>query len=132
MREFDNPSSATNSLVGKGFVMAVLTQWTLGNQIWAGGRFLKKLGPPPPEIWELRVTDPAAQARLFGRFAEPDTLVLTNFHTRGYLGKMGSANWNDAMKQCELQWKQLFQDFEPFSASLMSEYVTENCHDFKI
>jgi hypothetical protein len=135
MRDFDNPNSATNLLCGRGNIQAAFTLWTRGDLIWAmngKGMFLKRLDPPPPEIWEIRVMEPTTQVRIFCRFAEPDTLVVTNIHTRGHLGKKGSANWKDAMAQCEKQWNSLFEDLRPFAAASVGNYVTENCHDFKI
>jgi hypothetical protein len=75
-------------LVGKAYIVAALDRWVLGEKIYGRkrGEFLDRLKPPPPDVWEIRVTVPAIQARMFGRFAEPDTLILTKFHTRAVLG----------------------------------------------
>jgi len=135
MKDFDDPSSAVNLLVRKGFVEAALTRWTTGGLVWGDkkkGRFLDRLCPPPPEIWEMRVTEPTVQARLFGRFAEPDTLILTNFHTRSYLGAKGSQAWIAAMNNCAQVWDALLPNHPPFSGSTIHDYVTENCDDFPI
>lgn len=134
MKEFDDPSSAVNLLVGNGFIKAALTRWVSGGRIYGDRRrrFLSRLSPPPPEIWEIRVTEPIVQARLFGRFAEPDTLILTNFHTRGHLGDKGSAAWKTAMADCERLWRDLFQNMEPFCGNNINAYVTENCDAFPI
>ncbi len=130
MVDYDDPHSATNILVGKGFIEAALLRWTAGNRVYKG--FLKRLDPPPPEIWELRVTEPVAQGRLFGRFACADAFILTNLHTRQMLGAKGSSTWERAMAACEACWKDLFGDAEPFSGPSIHAYVTENCDDFKI
>lgn len=85
MKDFDDPRSAVNLLVGKGYIAAAMTRWVSGGLVYGDnrrGRYLDRLTSPPPEIWEIRVTEPAVQGRLFGRFAEPDTLILTKFHTR--------------------------------------------------
>jgi hypothetical protein len=106
-RKLDDPSSAVSVLVGRGKIEAALTRWTLGNQIYGDGkkaRFLKRLEAPPPEVWEIRITEPNAQARLFGRFALPDTMILTDFHTRHLLGKRGSSQWKSACQGCVDQW----------------------------
>jgi hypothetical protein len=136
MQDYDNLSSATNVLVGKGYIKAALTRWTLGDRIYssngAKGGFLKDLDPPPPEVWEIRVTEPVAQARLFGRFAAPDTIVLTKFYTRRLLGNKRSPEWSRAVAQCVNCWNSLFGDLPPFAAKTISEYVTENCDDFPI
>lgn len=135
MKDIDDPNSATNLLCGTGYILAALTLWTRGDLIWAHngkGEFLKRLNPPPPEIWEIRVTAPRPQARLFCRFAKPDTLIVTKFHTRDFLKDKGSQNWNSALAQCKNQWEELFPDSEPFTAERVCEYITENCHDFRI
>jgi hypothetical protein len=79
--------------------------------------FLFRLDPPPPEIWEIRVTEPVVQARLLGRFAEPDTLVLVKFFTRQLLGEKGSSQWAAGMATCENIWKELFGTCVPFAGS---------------
>ena len=98
--EFNNPSSATNLLCGRGYIANAMTRWVSGGLVHGNrkrGLFLDRLDPPPNEVWEVRVTEPAIQARLFGRFAEQDTLILNRFHTRQFLGDKGSVNWSSAM-----------------------------------
>jgi hypothetical protein len=133
-KDLNNPSSATNLLVGKGGIVAALDRWVLGDLVYGTrrGEFLDRLRPPPPEVWEIRVTTPAIQARLFGRMAAPNTLILTKFHTRSYLGKRGSAAWVGAMNDCVKCWDALFPSCPPFSASDIHAYVTENCDDYPI
>lgn len=135
MNDFDNPDSATNSLSGQGYIQAALQKWTMGEKVYSDGKraaFLKDLDPPPPEIWELRVTEPVTQSRLLGRFAEPDTLVLIKFYTRGLLGDKGSREWERALSYCKSVWESLFPDHEPFSALTIHDYVTANCDDYPI
>jgi len=135
LADLQNPSSAVIMLSGRGFIESALSRWTLGGRIWGNskrGLFLDRLDPPPSEIWEIRVTEPSVQARLFGRFAAPDTLVLTTFYTRTLLGKKGSAQWRHAMQECQSIWKDAFGSDEPFSGPTIHQYVTENCDDFPI
>jgi hypothetical protein len=114
------------ALVGQGFIRAALTAWSL-NYVYK--EFIKRLDAPPPEIWEIRVTAPTPQGRLFGRFAEPGTFIITNMHTRSHLGRRGSANWKRAMSDCEGHWLRLFPGQSPFSGSRFGEYVTGSCDD---
>lgn len=135
LRDFNDPTSAVNVLCGRGFINAALTRWTSGGRIFGDetrGRFLVRLSAPPPEIWEVRVTEPVVQARLFGRFAEPDTLILTKFHTRQLLGRKGSPGWTAAVQHCEQTWANLFETFPPHSGLTIHDYVSENCDDFPI
>ena len=129
-----DPGSATNLLCGSGFVHATLDRWVLGGRVYGGkrGRYLADLVPPPPDIWEIRVTEPSVQARLFGRFPEPDTLILTGFHTRNLLGPKDSRAWADAMADCVRQWDAFNPALPVFQAASIHAYVTENCDEFPI
>lgn len=113
---------------------SALDAWVTGNRMYGDtrGRFLFRLDPPPPEIWELRVTEPVVQVRLLCRFAEPDTLIITKMPTRGLLGKKGSQAWTTAMSDCATVWTELFGNLAPFMATDVHNYVTENCDDFPI
>jgi hypothetical protein len=56
--------SATNLLVGKAHIVNALDRWVLGERVYGKkrGEFLDRLKPPPPDIWEIRVTVPAIRA----------------------------------------------------------------------
>ncbi|HVH74509.1 MAG TPA: hypothetical protein VM755_06300 [Stellaceae bacterium] len=135
LQDLTNPDSATNILTGRGFIEAALTRWTAGGRVFGDerrGRFLFRLEAPPPEIWEIRVTEPVVQSRLLGRFAEPDTLILTKFYTRRLLGDKGSKEWTAGMTACESIWNELFGVEAPFSGTSIHDYVTDNCDDFPL
>jgi hypothetical protein len=134
-KDFDDPHSAVNILVGKGFIEASMTRWVLGERIYGTskrGTFLDRLSSPPPEVWEIRVTEPSSQARLFGRFAEQDTLILTRFHTRSFLGDKGSQAWKNAMAECVAIWDTLFPGLAPYSGLTIHHYVSEQCDTFPL
>jgi len=141
VKDLEDPNSATNILGVRGFIEGAMSRWVLGQRVFADEkgkpRFLKRLDPPPPEVWEIRVTEPRIQARLFGRFAGPDTLILTKFHSRGVLRdkKKSSAQdseWQIAMTRCATTWDELFPGKDPFKGANIHAYVTENCDDFPI
>jgi hypothetical protein len=135
VKDFNDPQSAVNLLCGPAYIAGALTRWVSGGLVYGDqrrGRFLVMLEPPPPDVWEVRVTEPSTQARLLGRFAAPDTLVLMRFHTRRFLGDKGSVAWNAAMAECEVQWNALFPGISPFSAPSIHAYITENCDDFPL
>lgn len=134
-KDLGDPASATNALVGKAYILAALDRWVLGERVYGKkrGEFLDRLKPPPPDVWEIRVTVPSVQARLFGRFAEPDTLILTKFHTRSLLGSRGSAAWVQAMAHCDQSWNTMFPGIPCFThKDDVREYVTENCDAYPI
>src|SRR5262249_46391678 len=128
------------SLMGnRGDVLGALTRWVLGDNVYSDfvrGKlkcgFLCRLSPPPAEVWSIRVTIPIVQWRLFCRFAEPDTLIITGCRSRTLLGKRGSHQWSAAIGDCEAQWEKLFPGNAPFSGATIHDYVTENCDDFPI
>ncbi len=135
IEDFNDRGSAVNTLVGAGAIEAAMARWVLGGRIYGNGRrglFLTRLKPPPPEIWEIRVTEHTPQARLFGRFAEPDTLIPTNLHTRGHLGKATSQAWAFAMASCARSWDRLFPNQPAFAGPSIHDYISENCDDFPI
>jgi hypothetical protein len=134
VRDLEEPGSAVNALGSRGFVESAFTRWTNGELVYADARgkpsFLKRLDPPPPEIWEIRITEPVVQVRALGRFPEPDTLVLTRICTRGVLGDKGSLEWKHTLETCEDLWSAL--GLPIFAAGNIHQYVTENCDDFRI
>lgn len=134
--KFDDPSSAVNLLVGRGYIEAALTAWTVGDYLYDNGRggagFIKRLEPPPPEIWEIRITYPSPFVRIFGRFAEPDTFIATDMHTREFLGPKGSVAWNQACQACDAEWHRLFPSDPPLQGSIVADYITENCDEFPL
>lgn len=95
--------------------------------------FLKPLEPPPRDIWEIKITEPDPQLRLFCRFAEPDTLIVTHAINRNELGDdKGGRRWRGAMSDCENTWKQLFPNTPPWSGSKSGDFITENYDDFDV
>lgn len=134
-REFNDANSAVNLLTGQGYLKAAFTRWVLGDRVFGldgKPRFLKELDPPPPDIWEIRITEPAVQARLLGAFIEQDTLVLLRLRTRGALGKKGGEGWTSEMKGCASDWATLFPGVPRLHADNVSDYIGENFDGFKL
>ncbi len=131
-----DPDSATNILRLRGFIQSAMVHWVSGGRVRADvnrkGRFLKRLDPPPPEIWEIRVTDPVPQVRLLGRIVEPDTFIVHRIHTRKYLGDKGGQGWTEAMNACVSEFDRLFPGEPLFQRNSIYDYVTENCDDVAI
>jgi hypothetical protein len=140
MRDFDDPHSPTNFFSNPAQIIAAMDRWVLGQRVWSverrgqppAGGFLKRLDPPPHEVWEVRVVEPRPQVRLVGRFAEKDTLLLTGFYLRDRLGDRGSAQWAAAMSDCDNDWNLLFPGIPSFAKATIHEYVSENCDDYAI
>ncbi|HEX5278685.1 MAG TPA: hypothetical protein VFW28_01275 [Micropepsaceae bacterium] len=132
----DRQKSAVLLLVGRARIDSALTRWVSGERIYGDAKgkhcFLKRLEGPPSDIWEVRVVECDVQARLFGRFAEQDTLILTKFHTRRYLGKRGSTEWRLAMTDCERAWNALFGITPPHPGTTIHHFVSANCDDYPI
>jgi hypothetical protein len=134
-KQLTDKGSVINGLGARGYVQNALVRWVTGGLVHADElgkpRFLKRLCPPPSEIWEIRVTDPVPQIRLLGRIVEPDTLILTQFHTRTHLDNPNSG-WKTEMPACDSVLAQIFAGEPLMMKTLISDYVTENCHAFKI
>jgi len=123
-------SSAAALIGGRGAILAALDHWVLGGRIHGElqGQFLKPLGEPPPDVWEIKVRSPTIQSRIIVRFAAPDVLVVTHCRTRGELDRAGA--FDDVMRDCVAEWDALFHGESPFSGNSIHEYVTENCDNF--
>lgn len=131
MDEINKPMSAVNAFGASGYVKAALTKWVLGEPIYKG--FLKKLAEPPPGIWEIRVTQPMPQFRVFLRFAAKDTIIVSGIYSRGRVDERGSNEWSAAMNECADLWNELFEGHAYFANGTRStEYVSEACDDFKV
>jgi hypothetical protein len=130
------PTSAVTLLSLRGFVESAFTRWTSGGLVYADSRsrprFLKRLDPPPQEIWEIRITDPDIQVRALCRFPEPDTLITTRIATRDLFGRRDSRTreWQQAMNDCETVWSDLGLPIH--TGVVIKDYVTRNCDDFPI
>lgn len=129
-------STSTFAVLGlQGRIRDVLERWTVGDRVWTDAegkpRFLKPLFPPAPNVWEMLMTEPRAQVRMFFVFAEPDTIFMSYMRTRSFLGRRSSQNWKEAKSECIATWNALFP-YPPFQGSRITDYVTENCDVFSI
>lgn len=137
-QEISDPRSAIGYFGQKRHVVELFDLWVLGRGIHVRMRgrssaaSLALLRPPPPEIWEMRITTPQPQIRVFGRFAAPDMFIALLARNRDRLGAArearGSrgAGWQEAMYGCEAEWNRIFGGEEPFRGQCASGYVTSN------
>jgi hypothetical protein len=88
--------------------------------------YLSRLDPVADEVWEIRSVDPSPSLRIFGRFAEVDTLILLNWEFRKPLGGPGSGGFDIEREKCKVEWKKLFQTYPPISSGVVNEYVSAN------
>lgn len=136
--QIDSPYSNIGLFGVTGEVEAAMAHWTLGEHIYSddegNASFLKRLKLPPPEVWNIRVTQPDPQVRIFSRFVLPDALIATHTVLRGDLsekGRRSTKKWNAVMEACVSSWNSL-ELGAPFSGLTVHDYVTENCDDFSI
>lgn len=135
-RELSHPGSAIDFFGQKFSVSALFTRWLNGSPLSirlhdrAFQAELARLEPPPEEIWEMRITVPRPQLRVFGRFAERDVFVAMFAINRDRLGRAFSANgrknqsWQGAMYECEAIWNGILGGAEPFRGQSASDYVS--------
>lgn len=133
--EYADRHSAVNMLVGKGFVRNALERWVSGGLIIGSvasstsKTFLSRLDPPPDDVWEIRLTEPTVQARIFCRFVSRDALIVTNMHTRDMLGGKGSHGWAAAMAACTHEWGQLLPGEPCLKGTTLAHFISENYDD---
>lgn len=133
--------NGANTAVGfykcKPEVIRLFERWVKGDLIkirmngHGKGAFIALLDDPPPDVWELRVTEPKPQFRVFCRFVCEDMIVATSIRTRDELGprqtKTGkkSQAWASAMRDCVSMWSGLFPAHEPHNGKVSSDFLTE-------
>lgn len=117
-------------------VRARFEEWVIGEKILSEGSgkpgYLKQLDAPPIEIWEFRISAPTAKIRALGRFMHADSYIVTGLYSRDYLGNYGSQAWDQATQDCLSRWGKIFGKLPAFSGSIFSDYVTENCDEFRL
>ncbi len=103
----------------------VFDSWVKGDEfrVSAGGpgkgAVLAKLDPPPDGVWELRITEPKTQFRVFCQFAKKDVLVATAIENRNVLGNKYTASgkfaaeWQRVMHSSINTWNRLFPGLAP-------------------
>jgi hypothetical protein len=139
MKELTNPSSHVNFHKAAADCERMMERWVKGDpmNISLGGpgrgSMLARLDPPPSDVWELRVTDPRPQFRIFCQFAGPDILIATSVENRNLLGEKArgrkrSDAWSKAMYGCTEKCGELLAPFKPFSSDNAADYVTEKCN----
>ena len=65
--------------------------------------YLARLDPGRDEVWEIRSRAPKPGIRVFGRFADTDHLILTNWEYRDPLGGPGSKEFEIEMRKCKAE-----------------------------
>ena len=86
---------------------------------------MKWLDPQKQEVWEFKSVRPKPSIRVFGRFAEPDVFVGTNYQLRNKMkGKWSQEFWNE-IGECEKIWADLFKS-DPLRGKIYSDYITKN------
>ena len=65
--------------------------------------YMKPLRKRSDEIWEIRSREPNPSIRIFGRFAEVDVFVATNWQYRWYLELFDE--WRRHKRRCLAVWR---------------------------
>jgi hypothetical protein len=87
--------------------------------------YLARLDPGRDEVWEIRSRFPKRGIRVFGRFAERNTLILLNWEYRERLGGPGSPEFIIEMRKCKAEWRKLFPTYGAHTGDTVNEYVSE-------
>lgn len=136
--ELQNEQSAIAFFGQRSAVSAFFTRWLNGSRLSlrieerTGRNEMARLEPPPEEIWEMRITEPRPQLRIFGRFVDRNVFVAMFAVNRDRLGNAFSTpgrksqSWLGAMYDCETLWNGIFGGAEPFRGATHGDYVSEN------
>lgn len=119
-------------------VQAVFKRWVCGDSVSmrlndnGHEALLARLKPPPEDIWELRVTEPKPQLRIFACFAATDILVGMSAVNRDRLGRAFARSgrqsklWTEAMYGCQAEWRRLFGGAAAFRGRQARDYVSKD------
>jgi hypothetical protein len=77
------------------------------------------LEPVADEVWEFRID----KLRIFGRFAEKDVFVATNWGLRQLLDD-DKDKWRFVIQTSRAEWKKLFPAFDPHRGSSLHDYIS--------
>jgi hypothetical protein len=108
---------------------ADLDHFSMGGRIdVAAGKhrtcFMKPLSPLSEEVWAIRSRHKPS-LRVFGRFAELDVFIATNWAYRKALGGERSEEWRAERIRCKAEWQKLFPAYAPLNGSSINEYISE-------
>jgi hypothetical protein len=88
--------------------------------------YLARLDPGRDEVWEIRSRFPKRGIRVFGRFADIDTLILLNWEYRDNLGGPGSDEFKVEARKAKAEWRRLFSTYPAHTGSSVHEYASKN------
>lgn len=87
---------------------------------------LRQLDPPDDEIWEIKAAKPLPPLRFFGRFAQYNVFICTNFESRDQLEQTGDGRlWRDEKVRCGVIWRQLFESYKPLEGYVIHDYASD-------
>lgn len=82
------------------------------------------LDPQSDGVWEIKAAQPIPPLRFFGRFAEFNVYVCTNFERRDALEQFANGrNWRDERVRCCITWRQLLHPYEPLTGDSIHDYA---------
>lgn len=87
--------------------------------------YLARLDPGRDEVWEIRSRFPKRGIRVFGRFADTDTLVLLNWEYRDKLEGPGSEEFKVEARKAKAEWRRLFSTYPAHTGTTVHEYVSQ-------
>jgi hypothetical protein len=83
------------------------------------------------EVWEIRSRDPKPGIRVFGRFAQYDVFIATDWEVRTTLGAFGSLIWRREIRRCKHDWTLVFGSREPHTGANVNAYISDPVVDLR-
>jgi hypothetical protein len=83
------------------------------------------------EVWEIRSREPEPGIRLFGRFAQRDVFVATDWERRDTLGALGSLIWRREIRRCKHDWTTVFGTRGPHIGANVHDYISDPVVDLR-
>jgi hypothetical protein len=101
----------------------------------AESAYMGRLDEPMDEVWDIRSRDPKPGLRVFGRFADRDVFVALLCSPRSVpipqserlpLRDRASAEWKQAVKETQAEWRKLFHSYKPIHGETHDFYASKS------
>jgi hypothetical protein len=88
--------------------------------------YMKPLDPESDGVWEISCRNPKPSIRVFGGFTEADVFAALTWRYRTPLGKKGSPEWAEAIRECKAEWRKKFLAYPSYVGKSINNYVSQN------
>lgn len=87
--------------------------------------YLARLDPERDDVFEIRSRDPRPGMRIFGRFADRDVFIATNWQYREDLGGPHDRLFARERTSCLAEWRKLLPTYDSVKGTSINDYFND-------